>query len=373
MSRPEVIPVCRPTVGATALERLGQCLESGWLGYGPLCRELEARFTVRGGHALATANCTAALHLAARLCRRERRSRVLVPAITFVSTVMAFAYAGLEVELVDVDPHTGLIDPQDLARRIDLDCCAVVAVHLYGQKAELAALRELCDAHELTLIEDCAHRIDLFDTDPPLGDIACYSFNAVKEAPGGESGLLWCRDGEWMDRARQISNLGLTIDTPSRAATPVHRDYAFGDELGLKLRGFDLAATLVLANLDELAGSRAARARIFAAFDAALGRGGVMMPLARDLADSFLMYVALTDAGQRDALRQRLAQAGIATSFHYPSLSRHSGFSQGSLAGAETFDQQVVTLPCFPAMSDDQLDRIVAALVALDCDAPARG
>lgn len=373
MPRPEGIPVCRPTIAATALDRLGQCLESGWLGYGPLCRELEARFTARGGHALATANCTAALHLSAQLCRREGRSRVLVPAMTFVSTAMAFAYAGLEVELVDVDPRTGLVDTQDLARRITPDCCAVVAVHLYGQPADLTALRALCDPQGLILIEDCAHRLDLLDTDPPLGDIACYSFNAVKEAPGGESGLLWCRDAGWMDRARQISNLGLTVDTPSRVATPVHRDYAFGDERGLKLRGFDLAAALVLASLDELADLRAARARIFAAFDAALGRGGAMVPLARGAADSFLMYVALTGAERRDALREELAQAGIATSTHYPSLSRHPGLSRGSLLGAEAFDRRVVTLPCFPAMSDDQLGRIVTALAALDCEAPASG
>lgn len=373
MPRPEVIPVCRPTVAATALERVGECLESGWLGYGPLCHELEARFTARGGHALATANCTAALHLAARLCRRAGPSRVLVPAMTFVSTAMAFASAGLEVELIDVDPHTGLIDPQDLARRITQNCCAVVAVHLYGQRADIAALRELCDQHDLTLIEDCAHRLDLLDTHPPLGDIACYSFNAVKEVPGGESGLLWCRNAGWIDRARQISNLGLTVDTPSRAATLVHGDYAFGDELGLKLRGFDLTAAIILASLDELAATRAARARIFAALNAALGRGGAISPLARDDTDSFLMYVAITGAAQRGALRQGLAREGIATSIHYPSLSRHPGFSRGSLPRAEAFDRQIVTLPCFPAMSDDQLGRIVAALAVLNCDAPVSG
>lgn len=372
-SGPDTVPVFRPAIAPTALERIQCCIASGWLGYGPMCKELEGRFTARGGHALATANCTVALHLAARLVARPDRRRVLVPAMTFVSSAMAFAYAGLDVELVDIEPATGLIDPLDLERRIGTDCCAVVAVHLYGQRVDCAPLRQLCNRFGVQLIEDCAHRLDLLDPGPPLGDFACYSFNAVKEAPGGEAGLLWCREDAAMERARRLSNLGMTVDTPTRVQSTSHRDYAFGDEPGLKLRGSDLSAALVLANLDELAATRAVRAQTFAMFDAVLACGGPLAAITRSADDSYLMYVAQTDSGMRETLRNSLASSGIATSVHYPSLSRHPAFAKGSLPFAEQFDARIVTLPCFAGMSSGDARRVATALAGLAVAVPVAG
>ena len=97
-----MIPVFRPVVHPAARARALGCLESGWLGYGPLCRELEARFIGhRDGWALATSSCTAALSLAGRLVTAPGRFEVIVPAITYVSTAMAFAAAGLDVLIAE--------------------------------------------------------------------------------------------------------------------------------------------------------------------------------------------------------------------------------------------------------------------------------
>lgn len=357
------IPVCRPHIPQTALAEIGACLASGWLGYGPRCKQLEARFAARGGAALATANCTAALHITARLCASPGRNEVIIPAITFVSTAMSFRYAGYDVRLVDINPRTGLLDTEAISRAITPSTRAIVAVHLFGQRSATGELRNICDAHGLVLIEDCAHRLDLLDVDPPLGDMACYSFNAVKEAPGGEGGLLWCRDPDWIMRARWISNLGLTVDTQSRAMALAHHDYEFSDDLGLKLRSSDLSAALTLACLDGLARTREARRHIFMAYDSALlGHGNIAKPIAREADDSFLMYVLRIAQDKRDALRKRLAQHGIATSIHYPSLSRQCSVGGARLPCAEQIDRELVTLPCFPDMLPEEIDRVTTAL-----------
>jgi dTDP-4-amino-4,6-dideoxygalactose transaminase len=339
------------------------CLRSGWLGYGPRCRSLEARFAARGGSALATSNCTAALHLAARAVATPGGNEVVVPAITFVSTAMAFTCAGYTVRLADVDPATGLVDPAAADRAITPQTRAVVAVHLFGQRDRTGELRALCDRRQIQLIEDCAHRLDLLDERGPLGDMVTYSFNATKEAPGGEGGLLWWRSSRLGSRVRAMSNLGLGIDTPERVCTLAHRDYEFSNEVGLKLRGNDVSAALTIPSLDRLTLSRDRRRELFRRYDSAISPlNPVIQSLQRTDADSYLMYVVRVQADARDALRAVMAREGVATAVHYPSLSRHPRFRHDACPVAERMDQELLTLPCFPDLTDGEQERVLDAL-----------
>ena len=184
---------------AAARERLLATLDSGWLGYGPQCRVLEERFTAgRGGWALATSSCTSALYLAGRLVRAmagESQPEIIIPSMSFVASGMAFLQAGVRPVIAGVGADDLLLGQDGVRSALTPRSRALLAVHLYGQRCEeLPALRALADEHGLLLIEDCAHRIDLLDATAPLGDLLCYSFNAVKELPGGEGGLLGGRD-----------------------------------------------------------------------------------------------------------------------------------------------------------------------------------
>ena len=360
-----MIQLCRPALPETALVNLQRCLASGWLGYGPACHALEERFTVRGGWALATSSCTSALYLAGQLCRRGSGDEIVVPAMTFVSTAMAFEAAGYRVRVVDVDPESLLLRPESVEAALSPRTVAVVAVHLYGQRCPLPRLRAFCDRHDLILIEDAAHRLDLLDPEPPMGDLVCYSFNAVKEVPGGEGGMLWGRDRSRESQARSISNLGLGIDTWERSSEVRHRDYRFNPEVGLKLRLNDVCAGLILAGLDGLATTRQARAQVFRELLARIGeRTPNLVPLPRHGDDSWLMCVLRVKNDRRKALRTRLAELGVATSVHYPSLSRHPVFAASSAhcANAEAADREVLTLPCYPSLTAEERAAIVSAL-----------
>jgi UDP-4-amino-4-deoxy-L-arabinose-oxoglutarate aminotransferase len=361
--------VFRPRVAEAARARVLAALDSGWLGYGPECHRLEQLFTEgRGGWALATSSCTSALYLAGRLVRflsEESAPEVIVPALSFVSSGIAFAQAGVRPVVGDVHADSLLLDPSGVERALTPRTRAILVVHLYGQRSpDLARLRSLADAHGLLLIEDCAHRVDLLDDEPPVGDLLCYSFNAVKELPGSEAGLLWGREAAHEPWLRSVSNLGLTVDTVQRTATLRHADYAFLPEPGLKLRSNDLAAALVCAGIESLATCREQRREQFLCYDRLLAPlAPIVRPLRRRDDDSFLMYVAKIPAATREATRIAMAAAGVATSVHYPSLARHPLFGHNALgAGCDDQDQRIMTLPTFLDLSSDMQARVGRAL-----------
>ncbi len=363
------VPLFRTCVADAGRQRALAALESGWLGYGPECQELERKFMQpRRGWALATSSCTSALYLAGLLVRNlsgDSAPEVVVPAVSFVSSGVAFAQAGVRPVIAEVRVDDLLLDPNRLERALTRRTRAIVVVHLYGQRyPDLLRLRALADARGLLLIEDCAHRVDLLDREAAVGDLLCYSFNAVKELPAGEGGLLWGRDPAHERWVRAVSNLGLTIDTIERAATPHHADYASIREPGLKLRSNDLAAALVNGGMESLAACRARRQEQFRRYDRLLAplASGVRVLDRRD-DDSCLMYVVKVAAEARERIRAAMAAEGVATSVHYPSLARHPLFRNrraGALCGDE--DRKLMTLPTFLDLAPEAQQRVAAVL-----------
>jgi dTDP-4-amino-4,6-dideoxygalactose transaminase len=361
-----MIPLYKPYLPIEAQQAVNACLNSGWLGYGHVCKSLERRFSqVHGGWALATSSCTSALYIAGRLCKHSSRDEIIVPAVTYISTAMAFLSAGFNIRLADIDPNTLLLNKKSIEERLTSKTRAIVVVHLFGQRVMTSAIRELCDKHRIDLIEDCAHRLDLIDNKPHLCDYACYSFHAVKEAPGGEGGLIWTRNKELETRARAISNLGMGIDTLERSSNFKHGDYWFTEEIGLKYRLNDIAASLVNVSLNCLEDIRRRRMSIFKYYDERIKDFSPhIVPLVRNNDDSYLMYVIRLCGLDREKLRADMAEYGVATSVHYPSLTEHPllANSLDYCLNADKASKQIVTLPCFPDLSTAEQDTVIAAL-----------
>ena len=364
MSIPLYKPYLPESAGSFAVNAFG----SGWLGYGPRAKQLENVFTDRWkGWALSVTSCTSALYLAARCMKRSDSDEVIIPAITFVSTGMAFKTAGYKVVPVDVDPQ-GLISPEAAERAITAHTRAIVAVHLYGQRAELSRLRRLCDARGLFLVEDCAHRVGMEDA-ARTGDFACFSFNVMKELPSGEGGLLWGRDAAFEQAAREFANVGLTENTVQRVSTLNHADYLFGSNSGLKLLQNDLIASLTLALMPLLEENREKRKRIFTSYQSLFGPLQGVRLFERGEDDSRLMFVLRLKEELVGPFRRILADNGIATSHHYPSLYRHPMFEKrNECPEAARLEREIVSLPCFIEMTDEQLGQIERAVMAFAGD-----
>jgi|CXWL01.1.fsa_nt_gi dTDP-4-amino-4,6-dideoxygalactose transaminase len=357
------VPLSRPIVSEQMRTALLRCVESRWLGYGARCRELEATFTEKlSGWALATSACTSALYLAGRILAPKEGDEVVVPAMTFASTAVAMRLAGFRVRCADVDPSSLLLTAATARAAITTRTRAIVVVHLYGQRAPIEDLATLCATRGLALVEDCAHRLPTLE-DPPLGDIACCSFNAVKELASSEGGMLWGRNRQDENIARAISNVGLDLDTLARTDQLSHHDTHFTLHAGLKLRSNDLAASLVLAQLPELEEGRRHRRRIARAYDMLLdAHAAVLSPLSRREDDAMLMYTARCTPSLRASLRKHLADRGVATSFHYPVLSKHPLVEPSNTPSAEKAEASLMTIPCFADMRQDELSHVLSTL-----------
>ncbi len=354
------IPLYKPYIPFALKHSIALPLKTGWLGYGRYAKQIENMFTNKfGGFAISTNSCTSALYVAARLIYSTPNDEVIVPAITFVSTAMAFKTAGLRVVIADVN-ESGILDVSLIHKYITKKTKAIVIVDLYGQKAEINKLKNICIEKNITLIEDCAHRIGFYDAEK-IADICCFSFNVTKELPSGEGGLIWCKNTSLENKARSIANVGLCEDTIKRTSSLMHRNYFFSNTHGLKLLQNDLVAFYTI-NLFKSRYKKniSARKQIFNKYDKALLKINHITLLSRSEQDSFLMYVIKIPAEIRNDFREYLANNNISTSMHYPNLADHPLFSTIELCtNAKKFSNEIVTLPCYPALTKRNQEYII--------------
>ncbi|MDI6710303.1 MAG: LegC family aminotransferase [Bacillota bacterium] len=242
------IPLDWPNIGELEKRYVLEALDSGFVSSaGPLVAEFERRFSryVGAKHAVATVNGTAGLHLALRLLGIGPGDEVIVPALTFIATVNPVIYAGATPVVVDVDPRTWNIDPRAVERAITPRTRAIIPVHLYGNPADMVALREIAQGHGIHLIEDATEALGSTIGDRHVGtfgEMGIFSFNGNKVITTGGGGMLVTNDAALAERARLLVNQG-------RAAGSLEYEH---QEIGYNYRLTNLQAALGLAQLERL-------------------------------------------------------------------------------------------------------------------------
>ena len=259
-----LVPLYRPSLKGNEKRYVLECLETSWVsGRGSFVVEFERQFAaeIGGGHALATCNGTAALHLAVAALGIGPGDEVVVPTLTFIASVNAVAYAGATPVFADCLRDTWQIDPEDVKRRVTPRTKALVAVHLYGQSCDMEAIMAIARRHGLAVIQDCAEAFGARygDRSPAfLGDVAAFSFFGNKTITTGEGGMVFSRDDALIDRCRRLRGQGLVPG----------REY-WHDRIGYNYRMSNVAAAIGLAQLERsdelLHAKRAARREIFPA------------------------------------------------------------------------------------------------------------
>ncbi|MEO8247697.1 MAG: DegT/DnrJ/EryC1/StrS aminotransferase family protein [Chloroflexota bacterium] len=385
MVGPEPIPFHRPSIGDREIAAAVEVLRSGWLTTGSRAHELEAAFAARLGakHALAVSSATAGLHLALEGMGIGPGDDVVVPTYTFTACGEVCAYLGARVVLADVGEDY-LIGPEELAA-VQTDATRVVMpVHFAGQAVDVAALREA--APGARFIEDAAHALPADVRGTPtgrLGDAAAFSFYATKTmTTGGEGGMLVTDDDAMAARARLMRLHGISADAWNRYGAGGSWAYEVA-EAGFKYNLTDLAAAIglvQLARLDELA---EARATIAARYDAAFGASSVVGLPPRRSGDrhAWHLYVIRLRLDElsidRAEVIRRLGAAGIGASVHFiplhlhPHYQRTYGYAAGDFPRAERLFEQSISLPIWPGMSPEEVDRVAASLLEI-CDAARR-
>ena len=209
------IPIAKPVLGREEVEAVRNVFESGILVQGGRTRLFEEEFAEYIGveHAVAMANGTIALDTALKALRLGPDDEVVTSAFSFIASSNCVLYQGAKPVFADIDPRTFNIDPSDVAEKITAKTRAIIAVHLFGQPAEMDALKEVAEDHEIALVEDAAqaHGAEYKGWKVGgVGDIGCFSFYATKNMTTGEGGMITTNSNELERKARLLRNHGET-------------------------------------------------------------------------------------------------------------------------------------------------------------------
>lgn len=339
---------------------VGRALESGWYILGPEVEAFEAEWAAycEARHAVGVANGLDALILALRALDIGPGDEVIVPSNTYIATWLAVSAVGARPVPVEPDPATHTIDPALIPAALTARTRAILPVHLYGCPADMDPILAIAREHGLRVVEDGAQchgarykgrRIGAH------GDVVCWSFYPGKNLGAlGDGGAVTTDDAHLADRIRTIGNYG-------------SKQKYVNIEKGVNSRLDPVQAAVLrvkLAHLDEWNARRRATAGFYGA---ALARSGLGLPQAPDWADH-VWHLYVVRSRERDALQERLKNAGVGTLIHYP-IPPHRQQAYSDLAPglppaplADALANEVLSLPIGPHLDDAQRQRVTEAL-----------
>jgi dTDP-4-amino-4,6-dideoxygalactose transaminase len=376
MSELERIPYCRQMLGEEEIEAVTRVLRSGWITRGPLARELESLCAERlqASNAIACNNGSSAIEIALRGLGIGPGDQVIVPTLTWVATASAVRIVGAEPVFCDVDAVTHGVTVETVQAVWTPATKAVIAVDMCGVPCEIRALRQLTESRGAFLVEDAAHSFGANHADgTPVGadgwaDIATFSFHPAKTITTAEGGMLTCQDAQLAERLRRIRSGGITRDFEgSRGGF----DFQATD-LGSNYHLSEIHAAIGLVQLTRLDGMLQDRARLAGVMSEKLGPYSQVLDLPDQPQGScWNLYVVqlagdAPDSSERDVLLASLSDQNIAAHLHYPLLHKQPLFVTGQQSGpfpiAERYERRALTLPLFPELRIDQIERVADAL-----------
>ena len=379
--RAEYLPVALPWIGDAEKRAVAEVLDSGWITTGAKAHEFARRIAEMAGaaHGLALNSCTGAMHLALAGLDLQPGDEVITSTWTFCSTVNVILHCGAKPVLVDVDPGTLNLDPQQVAAAVTARTRVLLPVHFGGHPADLEPLLALARSRGLRVVEDAAHALGARYQGHPIGsfgDATCFSFYAIKNITTGEGGALVTSDDSLIERAQILSLHGISKDAWKRYSATGSWYYEVKAP-GFKYNLTDVAAAIGLAQLDRWPEFHERRHRLAARYDALLsGLEGVSgLAVRPEVEHARHLYPVLLDLDRISVDRARFIEAlraeNIGTTVNFIPIHRHPFYRQalpspeGRFPVADDAYQRLVTLPLFPRMEESDVDDVVRAVARL--------
>ena len=353
-----MIPIAKPLIGEEEKQAVMEVLNSGVLAQGPRVAAFEAAFAQMTGvkYAVATSSGTTALHTALLAHGIGAGDEVITTPFTFIASANSILYTGARPVFVDIDPGTFNIDPRQIEAAITPRTMAIVPVHLFGLVVDMDPIVEIARKRGLVVIEDAcqSHGAEYKGGKAGSFGTGCFSLYPTKNMTSAEGGMITTNDAGVADRCKVIRQHGM------------RRQY-YHDELGFNFRMTDVHAAIGLAQLDKLARfneSRIANAQYLSAH-----LRGVTTPLVpSDCRHVFHQYTIRVSGGRRDALLSHLKERGVGCGVYYPVPIHQQPFYMQQLGydlhlpESERAAAEVLSLPVHPALSQNDLETIVAAV-----------
>lgn len=353
-----MIPAARPEIGEDERAAVDRVLRSGMLAQGPEVAAFESEFAaiVGGRRCIALNSGTSALHLAFLAGGVGPGDEVIVPSFSFAATANAVSLTGATPVFVDIETDYFSIDPAAVEAAITPRTRAIMPVHLYGHPSDLVALKAIADRHDLQIYEDAAQAHAASVDGIPVGAwgvAGSFSFYPTKNMMSGEGGMITTGSEQLERQARMLRNQGM------------ERRYE-NEVIGFNMRMTDIHAAIGRVQLAKLAGWTAKRQANAAFFNENL-TGVVTPPTAPGAVHVYHQYTVRIVDHDRDAFAEELSKRGVGNGVYYPTpIHRLPSFGLDlDLPVTERVAGEVLSLPVYPSLTDDELATIVETVNAV--------
>ena len=391
------LPYGRQTIGSDDIESVLSVLRSDYLTTGPTNQLFEETLAsrVNAQHAVVCSSGTAALHLAALALDLGPGDSVIVPTLTFLATANAARFVGAEVIFADVDPHTGLMGPEELLdaiRKCSGTPRAVFPVHLNGQSVDMERIATIASTHGLYVVEDACHALGTRyltsdSGEEPVGscaysDLTIFSFHPLKAVAMGEGGAITTNREGLASRLKKLRNHGMSRDPEDF----VNRSLGFSEdgrpnpwyyemqELAYNYRASDIHCALGLSQLNKLDHLISRRRSLSAGYSEQLRDitpDLTLLPSVQWSDSAWHLHVVHIDFKRVGLSRARLIRtlrdAGIGSQVHYLPVHLQpyyvDRYGSQVLPGGEAYYQTCLSLPLYPAMTQADVCRVTKMLL----------
>lgn len=376
--RTEFLPFSPPDVTEEEIAAVVETLRSGWITSGPKTKQFEQSFADYLGteNALALNSCTGGLHVALAALGIGAGDEVITTTMTFCSSVNVIEHVNARPVLVDIEPDTLTLSPEQVAAAITPRTKAILPVHFAGHPVDMNPIMDLARKHNLYVIEDAAHALPAAYEDQlvgTIGDLTAFSFYATKNLTTGEGGMLTGRP-EYVERARLFSLHGMSRDAWKRYGAEGSWFYEVV-EAGFKYNMTDIQAAMGLVQLKRLEDLQNRRYEVVTRYQQAFASvSAVQTPIERpNVKHAWHLYVVRLNLEQLRIDRARfideLKTRNIGTSVHFIPVHLHPYYHDKYNWDSSAFSvaygeyQRTISLPLHSRLSNDDVDDVIAAVM----------
>jgi perosamine synthetase len=354
-----MIQIAKPDIGEDEIEAVSRIMRSGMIASGEEVTKFEKEFadycqTLEG---VATSNGTTALHAGLLACGIQPGDEVIVPSFTFIATATSVSMCGARPVMVDICSDSFGISPDAIVEAISPKTKAIVGVHLFGHPCNIPAILDICEDHDLIFIEDCAQAHGATYKGKKVGSfgtIGCFSFYPTKNMTTGEGGIITTNDKSLSVHLRRLINHG-------QEKKYLHT------EIGYNYRMTNICAAIGRVQLKKIGKINDSRIKNAAYLSKNLNHSLIRLPnIFEGYSHVFHQYVIRVRDKKRDNLASWLLKNEVASAVHYPVPIHEqpvfSGLSNPSCPVSSRLAQEVLSLPVYPGLSEDELNHICTVI-----------
>jgi UDP-4-amino-4-deoxy-L-arabinose-oxoglutarate aminotransferase len=373
--REDFLPLSKPSISGREIEGVVECLKSGWITTGPICKSFEDKFCELTGasSAISLSSATAGMHLVLLALGIGEGDEIITPSMTFASTINMIAMLKAKPVFADIHYDTLNINADEIEEKISRKTKAIIPVHFAGAPVDMDRILEIAKRHHLAIIEDAAHAVGTYYKGihaGGFGQIAIFSFHPIKNITSGEGGMITQSDENLENQLRLLRFHGIERDAWKRYGKGGNPEYDI-QRPGFKYNLTDMQAALGLAQLSRLDEINHRRSEIAGLYMEGLkGIEGLELPGVPDYphVHAWHLFIIKILSMDRGLFMEKLSQYNIGYGLHFPACHRLSyvkrqfATGMGMLPETERAADKILSLPLFPDMKNDDVSYVCEAV-----------